>query len=39
MTHFMVGMALLAVAVILTLEAVHAPGRGTPVGGPERAAG
>jgi cytochrome c oxidase assembly protein subunit 15 len=31
MTHFMVGMALLAVAVILTLEASHGPGRGTPV--------
>ena len=30
MTHFMVGMALLAVAVILTLEAGHRPGRGTP---------
>jgi cytochrome c oxidase assembly protein subunit 15 len=30
MTHFMVGMALLGVAVILTLEAGHAPGRGTP---------
>ena len=29
MTHFMVGMALLAVAVILTLEAGHRPGRGT----------
>ena len=29
MTHFMVGMALLAVAVILTLEAGHGPGRGT----------
>ena len=28
MTHFMVGMALLAVAVILTLRAGHAPGRG-----------
>jgi heme a synthase len=28
MTHFMVGMALLAVAVVLTLEAGHAPGRG-----------
>ena len=34
MTHFMVGMALLAVAVILTLEAVHGPGRGTPVVAP-----
>ena len=31
MTHFMVGMALLAVAVILTLRAGHAPGRGRPV--------
>jgi cytochrome c oxidase assembly protein subunit 15 len=31
MTHFMVGMALLAVAVVLTLEAGHRPGRGTPV--------
>ncbi len=31
MTHFMVGMALLAVAVVLTLRAGHAPGRGTPV--------
>ena len=30
MTHFMVGMALLAVAVILTLEAGHRPGRGAP---------
>ncbi len=29
MTHFMVGVALLAVAVILTLEAGHGPGRGT----------
>jgi heme a synthase len=29
MTHFLVGMALLAVAVILTLEAGHGPGRGT----------
>jgi cytochrome c oxidase assembly protein subunit 15 len=29
MTHFMVGMALLAVAVVLTLEAGHRPGRGT----------
>ncbi len=29
MTHFMVGMALLAVAVILTLQAGHRPGRGT----------
>jgi cytochrome c oxidase assembly protein subunit 15 len=28
MTHFMVGMALLAVAVILTLDAGRAPGRG-----------
>ncbi len=28
LTHFMVGMALLAVAVLLTLEAGHAPGRG-----------
>jgi cytochrome c oxidase assembly protein subunit 15 len=28
MTHFMVGMALLAVAVVLTLRAGHAPGRG-----------
>lgn len=28
MTHFMVGMALLAVAVLLTLEAGHGPGRG-----------
>ncbi len=28
MTHFMVGMALLAVAVILTLEAGHGPGPG-----------
>jgi heme a synthase len=31
LTHFMVGMALLAVAVVLTLRAGHAPGRGTPV--------
>jgi cytochrome c oxidase assembly protein subunit 15 len=30
MTHFMVGMALLAVAVLLTLVAGRAPGRGTP---------
>ncbi len=30
-THFLVGMALLAVAVVLTLEANHAPGRGRPV--------
>jgi cytochrome c oxidase assembly protein subunit 15 len=29
MTHFMVGMALLAVAVVLTLEAGHRPGGGT----------
>ncbi len=29
LTHFMVGMALLAVAVVLTLEAGHAAGRGT----------
>ena len=29
MTHFMLGMALLAVAVILTLRAGHAAGRGT----------
>ncbi len=29
MTHFMVGMGLLAVGVILTLEAGHRPGRGT----------
>lgn len=29
MTHFMVGMALLAVAVLLTLRAGHGPGRGT----------
>jgi cytochrome c oxidase assembly protein subunit 15 len=29
MTHFMVGMALLAVAVVLTLRADHAAGRGT----------
>ncbi|HEV3281736.1 MAG TPA: COX15/CtaA family protein [Acidimicrobiales bacterium] len=28
MTHFMVGMALLAVAVVLTLESGHAPGLG-----------
>lgn len=33
MTHFMVGMALLAVAVLLTLEAGHAPGRGRPAVG------
>ncbi len=33
MTHFMVGMALLAVAVVLTLEAGHGPGRGTVVVG------
>lgn len=33
MTHFMVGMALLAAAVLLTLEAGHAPGRGRPVVG------
>jgi cytochrome c oxidase assembly protein subunit 15 len=31
MTHFMVGMALLAVAVVLTLRAGHATGPGTPV--------
>ena len=30
-THFMVGMALLAVAVLLTMDAGHAPGRGTVV--------
>jgi heme a synthase len=30
-THFMVGMALLAVAVVLTMRAAHGPGRGTPV--------
>ena len=30
-THFMVGMALLAVAVVLTLRAAHGPGRGTAV--------
>jgi cytochrome c oxidase assembly protein subunit 15 len=29
--HFMVGMALLGVAVLLTLRANHGPGRGTPV--------
>jgi heme a synthase len=29
MTHFMVGMGLLAVAVVLTLQAGHRPGRGT----------
>jgi cytochrome c oxidase assembly protein subunit 15 len=34
MCHFMVGMALLAVAVVLTLRANHAAGRGTPVVGP-----
>jgi heme a synthase len=28
-THFMLGMALVAVAVVLTLRAGHAPGRGT----------
>ncbi len=37
MTHFMVGMALLAVAVVLTLEASHGPGRGTLVGDPRGA--
>jgi cytochrome c oxidase assembly protein subunit 15 len=31
LTHFMVGMALLAVAVVLTLRAGHAAGRGTVV--------
>jgi cytochrome c oxidase assembly protein subunit 15 len=31
LTHFMVGMALLGVAVILTLRAGHGPGRGTVV--------
>jgi cytochrome c oxidase assembly protein subunit 15 len=31
MTHFMVGIALLAVAVELCLRATHGPGRGTPV--------
>ena len=30
MTHFMVGMGLLAVAVVLTLRAGHRPGRGAP---------
>jgi cytochrome c oxidase assembly protein subunit 15 len=34
MTHFMVGMALLGVAVILTLRADHAAGRGTVVVAP-----
>lgn len=29
-THFMVGMALLSVVVVLTLRAAHGPGRGTP---------
>jgi cytochrome c oxidase assembly protein subunit 15 len=29
MTHFMVGIALLAVSVVLCLRAVHGPGRGT----------
>ena len=33
MTHFMVGIALLAVAVVLCLRAAHGPGRGTPVVG------
>jgi cytochrome c oxidase assembly protein subunit 15 len=31
MTHFMVGMALVAVAVVLVLEAGHGSGRGAPV--------
>jgi len=31
MSHFMLGMALVAVAVVLTLRANHAPGRGRPV--------
>ena len=31
MTHFMFGMALVAVCVVLTLRAGHGPGRGTPV--------
>ena len=31
MTHFMVGIALLTVALVLTLRATHGPGRGTPV--------
>jgi len=29
MVHFLIGIALLAVAVVLTLRAVHGPGRGT----------
>ena len=37
MTHFMVGMALLAVAVVLALRAGHGPGRGTLVVSEERA--
>jgi cytochrome c oxidase assembly protein subunit 15 len=32
-THFMVGMALLSVAMVLTLRAAHGPGRGRPAVG------
>lgn len=35
MVHFMVGMGLLAVAVVLTLRADHGPGRGTVAVSPE----
>lgn len=31
MTHFMIGIALLTVSVLLCLRAAHGPGRGTPV--------
>ncbi len=33
-THFLVGMALLAVVVVLTMRAAHGPGRGTPAVAP-----
>ncbi len=32
MTHFMIGIGLLAVSVVLCLRAAHGPGRGTPGG-------
>jgi len=33
-THFMIGMGLLAVVVVLTMRAAHGPGRGTPMVAP-----